>query len=278
MESTSDAASYRLPIGPWTGEEGIAALRIEGAKTRQAWRVDGQSATTLQILAPLRDQLQAAGYEVIFECSAAACGGFDFRFETEVLPGPAMYVNLSDYRFLSARKPGEATDAVSLLVSRSSAAAFIQIIRLTDAATTAPVTVTTSQRPVLSQSTEELARRLDSTGHVALLDLEFAIGSFDLGDAAIPSLEQIAEYMAANPDRRIVFVGHTDATGSLEANIALSRRRASAAVRYLIDRHGIAPGRLSADGVGYLSPLSTNLTEEGRALNRRIEAVVLPEN
>ena len=44
--------------------------------------------TTLQILAPLRDQLSEAGYEIIFECAANDCGGFDFRYALDLLPEP----------------------------------------------------------------------------------------------------------------------------------------------------------------------------------------------
>lgn len=281
LETSSVQGSYSLPTGPWVQERGIPAQRIEGAKSRQAWRVNGQSATTLQLLAPLRDQLTAAGYEVVFECAAQGCGGFDFRFETEVLPGPAMYVNLSDYRFVSARKPGNSADAVSLLVSRSANAGFIQIIQLRSPTAQpgdtpgpgSPPAETAA--PVVATAPSDLARRLDTAGHVVLRDLQFASGVSDLGDSTVPSLDRIADYLTANPDRRIVFVGHTDATGSLEANVALSRRRASAAVTYLIRRHNIAASRISADGVGYLSPISTNLTEAGRLLNRRIEAVLI---
>ena len=88
-------------------------------------------------------------------------------------------------------------------------------------------------------------------------------------------LDQLAAYLKARPDRVIVFVGHTDATGSLAANQALSLRRATSAVDYLRDRHGITRAQISADGVGYLSPIATNLTEEGRIKNRRVEAVLI---
>jgi OOP family OmpA-OmpF porin len=70
-----------------------------------------------------------------------------------------------------------------------------------------------------------------------------------------------------------VIVGHSDNQGSLEANIALSKRRAEAVRTALITR-GVAAERLEAHGVGYLAPVSTNLTEAGRTLNRRVELVL----
>lgn len=270
-ETATDAGSYRLPTGPW-GKDGLPTERIEGAVGRQAWRLDGQSATTQQIMARLRDQITEAGYDIVLDCNARICGGFDFRFNTEVLPGPAMYVDLTDFRFLSARAPDG--DAISLLVSRSAAAGFVQIIR---ASTTAlpSLEVAPSAPSVARADSGALSDRLQSSGHVVLRDLQFPSGVSDLGDGPIASLDTLAAYLEENPDARIAFVGHTDATGSLSANIALSRRRAMAAVTYLRSRYDIAASRLEAEGVGYLSPLTTNLTEEGRLQNRRIEAVLL---
>ncbi len=70
-------------------------------------------------------------------------------------------------------------------------------------------------------------------------------------------------------------MGHTDAVGNLETNIALSRARAEAVRLYLIERLDVDPGQVSATGIGYLAPRATNETEDGRETNRRVEAVLL---
>jgi len=75
---------------------------------------------------------------------------------------------------------------------------------------------------------------------------------------------------------RIALVGHTDTVGGLQGNIALSRERAQAVRQRLIDDYDIAPERVEAEGTGYLAPLATNRTAEGREANRRVEAVLLP--
>ena len=75
---------------------------------------------------------------------------------------------------------------------------------------------------------------------------------------------------------RVALVGHTDAQGSLDANIALSKRRAQAVADRLVAGHGVARAQLQAEGMGWLAPVATNLTPEGREANRRVEAVVLP--
>lgn len=276
-DTASDPASYRLPIDNWADEIGLPVQQIEGRITRQAWRIPGQSATTLQLLAPLRDQVAAAGYDIVHQCAAKICGGFDFRFATDVIQGPDMYVDLADYWFLAAIHRDRPDDAVALLVSRSFAAGYVQIIRAggtSDARTTQAPAAQPVQVP-LSADLGDFAAQIEAAGHIVLPDLQFASGSAGLGDGAIASLDALAAYLTARPNAQIVLVGHTDATGSLGGNTALSRRRAQAAMAYLTAR-GIPVARLSAEGAGYLSPLTTNATEAGRTANRRIEAVLLP--
>jgi outer membrane protein OmpA-like peptidoglycan-associated protein len=84
----------------------------------------------------------------------------------------------------------------------------------------------------------------------------------------------VADWLRANPDGTVALVGHTDASGSLAANVALSERRAEAVAQVLVDSHGVDRTRISAEGVGFLSPLATNQTEEGRQKNRRVEVIV----
>lgn len=101
---------------------------------------------------------------------------------------------------------------------------------------------------------------------------------FDTGLAAVkpesgPALAEVAKLLAGEPALRLRVVGHTDATGDLAANLELSRARAEAVVQALVTQHGVAAARLTAHGVGPLSPAATNRTEEGRARNRRVEIV-----
>jgi outer membrane protein OmpA-like peptidoglycan-associated protein len=61
--------------------------------------------------------------------------------------------------------------------------------------------------------------------------------------------------------------------GSLEYNLKLSKDRARAVVDELTENYGISISRLTGDGVGFLSPKASNITDEGKALNRRTELV-----
>ncbi|MBD3765792.1 MAG: OmpA family protein, partial [Rhodobacterales bacterium] len=120
---------------------------------------------------------------------------------------------------------------------------------------------------------DPLARALRRDGFAVLEDLAFATGSAELARGDIASLAVLAAMLAADPGMRLALVGHTDAAGGLEANIALSRARA-VAVRNRLLALGADPARVVAEGVGWLAPRATNLTDEGRQRNRRVEAVL----
>jgi outer membrane protein OmpA-like peptidoglycan-associated protein len=70
-----------------------------------------------------------------------------------------------------------------------------------------------------------------------------------------------------------MWVGHTDNVGGYDYNLKLSQARAGAVVKELVTKYKVAPERLKAAGVGRLSPVASNDTEEGRAKNRRVELV-----
>jgi outer membrane protein OmpA-like peptidoglycan-associated protein len=269
--------SYALPVAPFDGTT-VPSRPFEGALDQRAFQLDAPGMTTLAILAPLREQVLAAGYKVVFECDARSCGGFDFRFGTEVMPEPDMHVDLGDFRFLSAERDGE---AVSLLVSRSASAAYVQITRVTEAplpvtptATVVDLDETGITRNLGSVAADGIAAALDSVGSAALDDLVFASGAATLADGDYASLSAVAAWLEANPDGTIALVGHTDASGSLAANIALSERRAEAVAETLIERFGADRNRVEAKGVGFLAPRATNQTDEGRQKNRRVEVIV----
>ncbi|MGI9395778.1 MAG: OmpA family protein, partial [Boseongicola sp.] len=96
-----------------------------------------------------------------------------------------------------------------------------------------------------------------------------------LAGANYPSLTSLAAWLKQEPAARVVLVGHTDAVGSLEANTGLSQRRAKAVADQLTTNYGVDPEQLQAAGAGFLAPRASNLTDDGRALNRRVEVILL---
>jgi len=267
--------SYALPTGPWT-LDGLPVLNGTGEVRKQAWRVEATGLTTLQLLGPLQKQLEDGGFEIIFTCTDTVCGGFDFRFATDVLPAPDMHVDFGDFRFISAKRTDdEGTELVSLLVSRSATAGFIQVIRV-GPASDVPIVNTEGPavRAVVNTEIGDLAQELEATGRFILSDLTFETGSAQLGGATFASLQDLASYLIANPNRTVALVGHTDSVGSLSGNVALSKRRAGSVLERLVSAFDVPRRQLEAEGVGYLTPIASNLTIEGRDQNRRVEVII----
>lgn len=275
-----NGASTGFPVGPFSDGK-VDVITAKGEFRQEAWKIPNTRLSTLEILDPMRTQLEDEGFETLFDCKDKDCGGFDFRFALEVLPEPDMHVDLGNYRFLTARKTeiGEDPEFVSLLVSRSSTAAFVQFSHIGAPDLENGVAVASSKVPGagivdFGTSLGSLGKNLDAIGRTTLEDLTFETGSSSLADQDFQSLAELAEYLREHPSLTIAFVGHTDSAGSLEANIVLSRKRATSVLDRLVEEFDISRGRVEANGVGYLSPRASNLTEDGRAINRRVEVII----
>ena len=118
-----------------------------------------------------------------------------------------------------------------------------------------------------------LERRLDGEQHVDVYGIYFDVNSDRLRTESDPVLRELADALQRNPQWQVTINGHTDAIGSVESNMDLSRRRGEAVRVALVERYGIAAGRLSTHGYGATVPKDTNDTPEGRARNRRVELV-----
>ena len=267
--------SYEMPIGPWV--DGAFPTEVgEGQLTQQAWRIAATGLSSLQLVRPLRDQLRNDGFTVVFECKDQECGGFDFRFATLVMPPPDIQINLGDFRYLAVRKDTDAgPELISVLASRSASAGYVQVTHVG----ASNATIANAAAPVLraastSVPSTDMAQALTDTGHAILADLTFETGSSQLAAGSFDALQVLADYLAAQPDIVVALVGHTDSSGSLEGNISLSKRRAGSVLERLVSDYGASRRQLDAQGMGYLSPIASNLTQEGRDANRRVEVIV----
>lgn len=280
VSNTTEFDSYKLPIGPYS-DGTIPTLVAEGPLLEVAWQVVSASGTTLGVADNLRQQIEAVGFELLYECETQECGGFDFRFGTEVLPEPHMHIDLGDFRYLAAQRlGGSVPEYLSLFISRSNTLGYVQMILVGSGDNPAPQVAMTSTngRPQIRPSgpapaLAPLIERLERQGSAVLQDVTFETGSSELKGTEFRTLQTLAEHLRSNPERRIALVGHTDSEGSLQGNIALSRQRAEAARQWLIARD-VPAAQVEADGVGYLAPVASNLTEEGRTKNRRVEVII----
>ncbi|HHC71976.1 MAG TPA: OmpA family protein [Thiotrichales bacterium] len=130
-------------------------------------------------------------------------------------------------------------------------------------------------RPSLQAFKECEANLLPYTfGAVRRSTLHFATAQWELDDSARKRLDQIAEYVVADPDIAAIYVtAHTDDVASDRFNMALSRRRALAVCTYLREK-GVPAALINAQYRGENWPLVGNRTDADRAKNRRVEIVL----
>lgn len=114
---------------------------------------------------------------------------------------------------------------------------------------------------------------LNKNGHIALY-INFETGKSDIKPESDKIIDQIVEMLKANPEINVSVEGHTDNVGSPASNLTLSSNRAISVVSALTSK-GVAKSRLSAKGQGQTKPIADNSTEDGKALNRRVEIVKL---
>jgi OmpA-OmpF porin, OOP family len=122
-------------------------------------------------------------------------------------------------------------------------------------------------------SAELFKSGLKASGHVEVPGIFFDSGKSVLKPESDAALAEIAKLLKADPGLKVYVVGHTDNVAALDLNLRLSLARAEAVVQALVSRHGIAAGRMVGQGVGPLSPVASNDSDEGRAKNRRVELV-----
>jgi outer membrane protein OmpA-like peptidoglycan-associated protein len=104
--------------------------------------------------------------------------------------------------------------------------------------------------------------------------LLFGTDSYALSDPSKMIMENLVDLLQMNPTLKIAVEGHTDDVGSGSTNMVLSKNRAKAVVDYLVSR-GIAASRLQHKGFGESRPIKANMSEAGRAANRRTEIRIL---
>lgn len=103
--------------------------------------------------------------------------------------------------------------------------------------------------------------------------LLFAVNEATLQPEARANLDKLAGILKKYDDTDVMIGGHTDATGSESYNQTLSVRRAETVTNTLTSLD-IDASRLQTKGFGETQPIATNDTEEGRALNRRVELAI----
>lgn len=104
----------------------------------------------------------------------------------------------------------------------------------------------------------------------------FDTGKYNINAASQANLDKLTGILKEYVDTNVLVVGHTDSVGSDESNMTLSKNRAMAVTNYFTATKGLSAGRFTTNWFGEQSPVGDNATAEGRAQNRRVNIVIVP--
>jgi outer membrane protein OmpA-like peptidoglycan-associated protein len=107
-------------------------------------------------------------------------------------------------------------------------------------------------------------------------DITFDFDRAEVSAKFLPRLRDLARTLEAHPALSVGIVGHTDTIGSDAYNQTLSERRARS-VSIALEEYAVPDDRIIASGMGELRPIASNASEDGRALNRRVEITLKAE-
>ena len=115
--------------------------------------------------------------------------------------------------------------------------------------------------------------QLVTQGKFVTTGIKFEEGSDQVKGESFLLLKDVADILKQNPEMRIKIVCHTDTDGDAETNLNLTKLRATSIKNQLVMIFGIDETRLEYDGEGGNNPISKNKSEEGKAMNRRVEFI-----
>jgi len=120
-----------------------------------------------------------------------------------------------------------------------------------------------------------LVKQLLEQGHAETSDILFDVNKDIIHQESYPVINQFGDALQKDASLRIKIVGHTDSDGAADANLALSKKRADAVKKYLVDHYLLSGDRLQTDGKGATMPVAPNTSADGKAKNRRVEFIKL---
>ena len=234
-------------------------ILLEGRITRIAYFAP-KNVSILEAQRNYENRLKESGFDIVFSCKNQECGGTNLAHSIEQWVG----LNPSNMRYAVAKKSSASAETHVVVATSTDGSAIIktQVIIIESAAMQNKMT-----------DASAMAKAISGSGSIALYGIYFDSGKSTMKPGSTPTLEEIAKLLKNQTSLTLIVVGHTDNEGSYGYNMNLSKERARSVVRELVNKHDISTRRLSHDGVGYLAPVASNRTEEGRVRNRRVQLV-----
>jgi OmpA-OmpF porin, OOP family len=244
-------------------DAGSTALNVEGRITRIVYQVP-KGVSALEVFRNFETRASGTNYEIVFSGGPAEIKDYTFKYKHPVEILREAEIGNGIHYFLAQKEVSGAMNYLAVLVAPHGGGQGTRV-----------GLIAAESKPMALQMVDakQMELSLNETGRVALYGIYFDHDSATIKAESKPTLDEIASLLRDQSELRLIVVGHTDYVGGYDYNMSLSKRRAEAVRDALVRDYGIAAARLSSDGVGYLAPTATNLSESGRALNRRVELV-----
>ncbi len=265
----------------------------EGERVRTVYLAD-EAMNPFGVVRAYEQDLLGRGAEVLWSCKDDTCGGRQGRTggiggnwiglfyylwpDTKPIDARvtharcAQRMRISDQHYRLFKMPNHGA-TVSVLAYRLGEAGNCEGVNGRTISIVDVVGTEAEAVELTTVSAAEMKSEIASTGKIAIYGLNFDTGKATLQTGSEGTIDEIGALLVAEPELRLLIVGHTDSEGSFDYNKDLSERRAASVVAALRVRHGIDATRLFPVGVAFASPVGPNDTEEGRAKNRRVELV-----
>lgn len=240
-------------------------LDLTGELTQHYYELDGVS--SLQVYENYRSALDAADFEIIFECKLAECGNSSQARTLGAQVSPTGNV----YNYY--RKPYYLVGKRRTLSGPAYVALFVGGYRDSTAIQQVVIETREAEVDLVAVNPDLLLQELEEAGRASIYGIQFDTNKATVTQESKPALDSVGKLLKEQSKLELYVVGHTDDTGPVEHNLQLSQDRAKAVVQRLVNDYGIDAKRLHAAGVGPYSPTANNATDEGREQNRRVELV-----
>jgi outer membrane protein OmpA-like peptidoglycan-associated protein len=248
-----------LMVTGLTAKGDFVGEKLQGKVTRIVYQ-NPQGRSTMEIFLNYRKALEDAGMAALYACALNECGPAYARSAWNRYNGLFAAAD-GDPRYLAGKiVTPKAAAYVALMVGRLRTQFDV-------------VEIVAMQEDLVAVDAAALARGIDREGRVSVYGIYFDTDKADIKPESKPALDEIGKLLKSRSGLKLYLVGHTDMTGALAHNRALSEARARAVVKALVNDYGIAAERLEGYGVGPLAPAASNATSEGKAKNRRVELV-----
>jgi outer membrane protein OmpA-like peptidoglycan-associated protein len=259
----TDTETVEIPFAKNAASQ--TPLKLTGDLYRHLYEI--QNTSTLKVYENYKTALTKGGFSFLSQCELTQCGDDQ---ESQNLGGKIsinknVYNNYRNPYYLLAKKTiSDRNVYIALFIGAYDTEVAVQQVILEEKSV---------QTGLVTVNADELKQQIETDGKALIYGIYFDTSKASIKPESKPTLDAIAELLKKNPSLLLYVVGHTDDTGSVAANLELSKQRAKSVVDALTSGYQIAANRLQAEGVGPYAPASNNTTDAGKQKNRRVELV-----